>query len=250
MTPLSRKQLAIAQREELLLDVAQGLLVQNGYVGLTMDRVAAATEYSKGTIYQHFRNKEDLIAALLARFGRVRVELFSRAATWPGPSRERMCAVGAAAEMYMALYPEHDQLEKILKSASIREKASTHRRETLSSCEMHCFGVATGIAREAVSAGDLQLQDGDTVEQIVLGLWSLYTGAFLIRDLGIFDHAPPEMRDPTRPLMRNSQRFLDGLGWRPFSTEHDYLVTRQRALCELFPSEAAKAGMLEPAPPR
>ncbi len=241
----TRKQLELAQREELLLDVAQKLLVQGGYVGLTMDRVAGASAYSKGTIYQHFRNKEDLIAGLLARFGRVRVEYFSRAATWSGTSRERMSAVGAAAEVYMTLHPEHDQLEKILKSASIREKASEDRREALSSCEMHCFGVATGIAREAVAAGDLQLIEGDTIEQIVLGLWSLYTGAYLIRDLGVFDHAPPELRDPTKPLLRNSQRFLDGLGWRPFSSEHDYMESRMRVLTELFPSEAAEAGLLD-----
>ena len=241
---LSRKQREIAEREGLLLDVAQGLLLEHGYMGLTMDRVAAATEYSKGTIYQHFRNKEDLIAAILERFGQARVEFFQRAATMQGDSRDRICAVGAAAELYMTLYPQHDQLEKILKTSSIREKASPERRDALSNCEMACFHVATGIAREALAGGDLQLAEGDTVEQAVLGLWSLYTGAFLIRELGVFDHAPPEMRDPVRPLIRNAQRFLDGLGWRPFSHEHDDDGARLRALSEVFPQEAREAGLL------
>ncbi|MGK0218773.1 MAG: AcrR family transcriptional regulator [Planctomycetota bacterium] len=241
---LSRKQREIAEREDLLLDTAQSLLLEVGYLGLTMDRVAAATEYSKGTVYQHFRNKEDLIAGLLERYGQLRNQFFSRASSFQGCSRDRICAIGAAAELYMTLHPEHEQLDKILKSSSIREKASQERREALSNSEMYCFGIATGIAREAVAAGDLKLVEGDTVEQAVLGLWSLYTGAFLIRDLGIFDHAPPEMRDPIAPLLRNTQRFLDGLGWHPFSPERDDMAARARAMAEVFPAEAKAAGLL------
>ena len=52
------------------------------------------------------------------------------------------------------------------------------------------------------------------------------------------------MRDPVRPLIRNAQRFLDGLGWRPFSHEHDDDGARLRALGELFPKEAREAGLL------
>jgi hypothetical protein len=32
----------------------------------------------------------------------------------------------------------------------------------------------------------------------------------------------------------NLQAFLDGLGWRPLSTEWDYEATAQRVLSEVF----------------
>jgi len=52
--PLSRKQREIATREQLILDTAQNILHEQGYSHLTMERIAEATEYSKGTIYYHF----------------------------------------------------------------------------------------------------------------------------------------------------------------------------------------------------
>ncbi len=34
------------------------MIVRDGYHGLSMDRIAEALEYSKGTIYQHFSCKK------------------------------------------------------------------------------------------------------------------------------------------------------------------------------------------------
>ena len=44
-----------------MLQLAQQLLQQDGFTGLTMDRLTAVSEVSKGTIYNHFCSKEDLI---------------------------------------------------------------------------------------------------------------------------------------------------------------------------------------------
>ena len=64
MTPLTRKQREINEREQLILSTAQSMLHQHGYNYLTMDRVAETVEYSKGTIYNHFASKEDLVCSL------------------------------------------------------------------------------------------------------------------------------------------------------------------------------------------
>ncbi len=66
---MTRKQREIRQREAYLLDVARKMLMEHGFSGLSMDRLAEATEYSKGTVYQHFSTKEDLVAALAVREG-------------------------------------------------------------------------------------------------------------------------------------------------------------------------------------
>ncbi len=63
MTPLSRKQREIRDRELLILDNAAELLYQEGYAGLSMERIAEAIEYSKGTVYQHFKCKEEVLCA-------------------------------------------------------------------------------------------------------------------------------------------------------------------------------------------
>ena len=67
MTTLTRQQREIQERDALVLDIAQKMRLERGYLGFNMDRVAEATEYSKGTISQHLTCKEDMIAALLLR---------------------------------------------------------------------------------------------------------------------------------------------------------------------------------------
>jgi AcrR family transcriptional regulator len=48
MGTLTRKQREVRQRERALLGIARKMLIEQGYAGLSMDRLAEATEYSKG----------------------------------------------------------------------------------------------------------------------------------------------------------------------------------------------------------
>lgn len=243
MKRLTPKQLEIQSREQRILDVGQEMLLERGYVGLTMDRVAAEIGVSKGTIYQHFANKEDLLAAVAVRSSDMRASLFERATTFRGRTRERMAAVGTAAELFFALFPHHEQAERVIRASSIAEKISPQRTSRLENCTFRCFGAATGVIRDAIAAGDLELRPEQSVEQVCMGLWNLYIGAFLMNDLDAFiDH--PAVIDPMPALFANAQVLLDGFGWAPLSTELDYAASRERVLSEVFPEEAARAGLL------
>ena len=61
MSTLARKKREFVQREELILETARRLLLEVGYLELTMDLIARKIEYSKGTIYQHFSSKEEIL---------------------------------------------------------------------------------------------------------------------------------------------------------------------------------------------
>ncbi|MCA9258394.1 MAG: helix-turn-helix transcriptional regulator, partial [Planctomycetales bacterium] len=80
MKTLTRKQRELQEREARILEVSREVVVREGYHGLSMDRVAEALEYSKGTIYNHFSCKEDIILALAVQTTEKRTELFERAA--------------------------------------------------------------------------------------------------------------------------------------------------------------------------
>ena len=124
MSTLSRKQREIKEREQLILDTARPMLVREGYHGLSMDRIAEALEYSKGTIYKHFSCKEEIIIALAIETLEKRTEMFERASAFRGLPRERMAATGLAAELFVRLYPDHFSVEQIIRSTSIWEKTS------------------------------------------------------------------------------------------------------------------------------
>jgi TetR/AcrR family fatty acid metabolism transcriptional regulator len=55
------------EREELILQSAQALLLEKGYHEMAMEEIAARVGISKGTVYLHFPSKEDLVFALLLR---------------------------------------------------------------------------------------------------------------------------------------------------------------------------------------
>jgi AcrR family transcriptional regulator len=54
-------------RAELILDVAEEMLAEKGYHDTSMDEIAALAGVAKGTLYQHFPGKEDLVFALFER---------------------------------------------------------------------------------------------------------------------------------------------------------------------------------------
>ena len=54
-------------RAGLILDVAEEMLAEKGYHDTSMDEIAARAGVAKGTLYQHFPSKEDLVFALFER---------------------------------------------------------------------------------------------------------------------------------------------------------------------------------------
>lgn len=57
----------VATRERIL-DAAQGLILERGYSGMTVDELIAAVDLTKGAFFHHFKAKDELAMALLARF--------------------------------------------------------------------------------------------------------------------------------------------------------------------------------------
>jgi AcrR family transcriptional regulator len=243
---LTRKQREVQDREGRILELARSMIVEDGYHGLSMDRIAEGLEYSKGTIYQHFRCKEEILIALVNQTMERRLDLFRRGAAFRGQSRERIMAVGAAAELFFQLYPDHIQIEHTIRISSVREKTSEERRLFLESSEARCSEVVRGVIRDAVAAGDLPVSEEYGVDHVVFGLWSLTFGGYSIAatspsltNLGI--------HEPLLAIRGNCIRLLDGVGWKPLSSEQDLAPLVERIKREVFAAESAKLERLSPA---
>jgi AcrR family transcriptional regulator len=232
----SRKDLERAEREQLFLDVARELLLERGYLGLTMDRIAECTPFSKGTVYQHFPNKEDVLAALNQRTSRIHLELFQRAATFRGRPRERMCAVGMAHDLWMRTYPDDVAACQIVRHASIGAKISAERAKELERMEDGCFAICEGIVRDGVASGDLKLERGDP-RQVGHGLWALAQGAYQLQAMDFELHKLGVPDDVGPLVIRHQHALLDGYGWRPLFDEWDWERTYVRIGEELFAEE-------------
>jgi AcrR family transcriptional regulator len=236
MARSTRKQLEIAEREEQILEVAQEMLLDRGYSGLNMDEIAQRINCAKGTVYGHFKNKEDVLMEIAARGVDKRAEMFSKAAAFPGRSRERMALLGFAAELFLQAYPHFFQAEVILRTDTLREKASEERLVFMRNCEFRCMQIVAGIVRDGISQGDLVLPEDARPEEVGFALWSLTYGGYTILQTGTPLNSLG-VRQPLATIRWHAHRLLDGLNWRPLAADWDFESVIERAARELFVTE-------------
>lgn len=236
MSAETRKQRELKAREEMILDHARQLLIEQGFQGLNLDQLAARIEYSKGTLYQHFKTKEDLILAIAARSLAKRADLFEKAGTFQGGTRERVCAIIAADRFFSRFHPDYFQVETILKAGSFWEKTSDQQRATLGLHSERCFNTTLRIVQDARQNGDLpKIRESENEDRVVaLAIAAVIVGTHLLARC-------PELRriakieNEPQTLLRHAHAMLDGFHWKPFYAEHDWRLTMRRIEKNLFP---------------
>jgi len=240
MSLSTRKERQRREREDLILEHASDLFAEEGYLGFNLDRLAERVEYSKATLYNHFLSKEDLLAAVANRQLQERAELFSKALLFDGKTRERMCCVGAADEILSHRHQASFELMQLARAHSIWEKVSATTQQRFESGAKRCFQVASELVNQGRRAGDLPRTEEELpTEQVVAGLVAISRGTFLLsRENSVFKVAIGKTAADF--LFDHYDAYLDGLGWRPLSTEWDYATTRQRARAFLSGMEGSK----------
>jgi AcrR family transcriptional regulator len=230
----------VKRREEEILVVARKILLEHGYFGMTMDRIAAGIEYSKGTLYHHFGSKEDVLSAIAIQTEAKRMEYFERAAKFVGNPRERMTAIGVGYELYYRLHPAYFQSEQLIHQQDIFAKISEERRALILQNAVCCHAIMDEIIDSGVKSGDLELPEWCPAPTLGFLLWSLTSGGFsnlaneqALDQMGIVNGL--------EAIRLSCQVFLDGFGWKPLTKDHDYTTVGRRVCAEIFPQETAEA---------
>ncbi len=233
---MTRKQKELLKREQLILDAAQDIMQQHGLQGLTMERIAAEIEYSKGTVYSHFCSKEEVISAISCRSMDQLIELFTRASNYPGNHRQRIAAIGLAHNLYSQLHPTEMQNMQLIKSTAIREKVSEEKQSKLFQQEQKITGIVLQVVRDAMHDGDIPLDQPFIPDSILLGLWTMGYGSSLLNMSGIpFDKLG--VQQPLDMMLINSHKLLDSYQWKPLSCEFDIYALKDKLCHELFSHE-------------
>ena len=121
----------------LLLDAAEEVFAEKGFIAATLDDIARVAGYTKGAIYKHFATKEDLFLAVSDRYWRRYFDNFAEvmsaehvgsreldeiAARWRQLSRDRG-AEHAALGHEFSLY--------LLRNPDVRERVADKRSEVV-----------------------------------------------------------------------------------------------------------------------
>ncbi len=233
---LSRKAREIFEREQLILDTAQQILQEEGLQSLTMERVAAEIEYSKGTVYNHFSSKEEIISGISSRCTRSLIEMFSRARDYNGSNRERISAICIAHSLYAQLHPAELQNLQIIKSDAVREKVCEAKRNELLMLEQNITGIVKDIVSDAINDGDIPADQPGLPDSIVLGLWTMGYGTNLLQVSGI-PFKQIGMPEPVDIVWINTNKLLDSYQWQPLSDSFDIDTLCQKLIADLYTPE-------------
>lgn len=210
---LSRKQRELANRHELFLSIARDKLHQHGFHQLTMEQVAEEAEYSKGTLYQHFTCKEEMLIQLSTQAVEQMHRLAVQAAEYEGTSRQKLIAFIVGHELWQRLFRCDVLMQQNLLTDGVLEKALPASLEKYHALEHSIIGLACGIFQTAIDNKELSNHSFKAIE-LVYGLWSMCYGGQLLRsyqlplnELGV--------TDPGNTIIALAQVMLDGLGLKP-----------------------------------
>ncbi len=147
-----------------ILDAARELFMAEGYERVTMRRIADAIEYSPTTIYNHFKDKDDLVNALCH-------EEFSQlfgALDLSAPARDPVAwirQIGAAYAAFGLANPNHYRFMFMTRVHEDHEPSEPGRQS---------FDLLRTAVARAIKSGAFVKGDVDTMAQV---LWSCIHGA-------------------------------------------------------------------------
>jgi TetR/AcrR family transcriptional regulator len=129
----SRKERETELRQQIILEAAEKLFLSEGYEGTTMDQIAEQSEFSKGTLYNYFKSKEELYLAIGIKAYDLIVQYTEDFTRKEEPGLNQLIAIGYAYYEFTKAYPAyssifHDIAVKV-PEVSVKPKESLSRVE-------------------------------------------------------------------------------------------------------------------------
>lgn len=214
---------ALHAREDEILEQALAIISEQGIITLTMDKLVAKVSYSKGTVYNHFSSKEDVLAGLCNRNMRKVKELFSRAISLDLSARDKMTAIGFSYMLSVLLFPQHFSLVMNAKT-ELFEKASQARREEHEQLDDKLFGITHRIIEEAILTKELTLKENVNAQQVSFSLWAMAFGT-----IGLLLNGEKACSTMTGMMLEDrviahGNTVMDGLGWSASTIDQKELL--------------------------
>jgi AcrR family transcriptional regulator len=210
----SRKEREWAARENLVLEHAARLLVRDGFQDLNLDELAVVVEYSKGTLYLHFKSKEDLALAVTTEALKYRADLLERAAAFSGTTRQRARAMALAWGEFMKTHRDFFAVELLLQARSFWDRASEERQGRHLAETGRIFQAVKRVVLDACACGDLPRRSSP--EQVTFSLMALGMGGHCMVTQPAWQAVCP-IKDPEASFLLHAERLMDGWDWKPIS---------------------------------
>jgi len=233
---LSRKQREIANRHALFLEIAESILVEEGFHLLSMERIAELAEYSKGTVYQHFTCKEEILIQLCIECMTQLHTMFVKAAQFEGSQRDRLIAIFYAHQLWARTDNNRADMMLHLSMHGVREKVTEQSLHQHDELEQNLVGLVNRIVHQAIEEGELPKHKHIQPAEIVFGAWSLSFGGQILQ---VSDLPLEELgfSNADMSMLRTLNIMLDGLNWQPLHNEAQFKKLLKKFSTSLFADE-------------
>ncbi len=233
MAKSGRKQESIEQREIELIEIAREIIENEGLNALTMDKLTARCDYSKGTVYNHFSCREDLLVGVSNEGLRDLQQLFSKLDNFQGNGREQMIGLQLAYLYFSKLYPSQFLCILSVKNPAILKRTSAQRKQQQLELEIGLEARARTIVAKAQQDKELVLSANRETKQITFANWSQTFGALVLANaagslIGL------QGIDVGKEFFINAFVLNDGFNWQPLSKEFDYFSSIEKLKRHVF----------------
>lgn len=245
MTGLNRKARARVEREMELIEIAREIIENDGLASLTMDKVTAHCDYSKGTVYNHFSCKEDLLVAVSNEGLKDLLSIFNKLEGYQGNTRQQMLGLQLAYLYFSKLYPSQFLCVLSVKNPAILSRTSEKRKQQQLALEIALDQQGMNIINKAISTGELQLPKGAEAKQVAFANWSQTFGALVLVNaaeslVGL------QGIDIGTDFFANAFILNDGFQWQPLSSQHNYFAAIDDLKSKVYFEEESAIKRMQP----
>ena len=202
---LTRKQQERIARDELILSVASELFAAQGYHHTTMQNIADRVGYSKGTIYQHYTCKEDVLAKLYLVCGHLLLQSIESVLQSETSTRMKIMMITSVFLGNSRNLPAISANVTMVKSPEFYSKLSEEHQAEITKVDAAMLGLIIQLFNHCPNFGC------SNVKNATFGWWSMLLGAQSVLISG-WDIRALGFKSPEESMFYSLNLFLDGLG--------------------------------------
>jgi AcrR family transcriptional regulator len=179
----------------VLIDTAQRLFTERGYAATSTADIVAAAQVTRGALYHHFRDKEDLVRAVLEA---TEAEMVGRVATAAAQDATPLAQLHAAIEAFFAIC-----LEPLFRRIVLEDGPAVLGWQAWHDIDArYAYGAITVGLQAAMDCGELAAQPVEPVAHLLVG--ALMQGALVVA-------RATDQAAATASMAASMHRLLDGL---------------------------------------
>jgi AcrR family transcriptional regulator len=193
----------------VILDAVDRLLAQYGYQKMTLDDIVREAGVARGTLYAHFKSKEEMALATIDRLIGLLVEELRQLAHAPEPPAERLQRMLVFRILFLFDHAQERAHTLDAMYAALRPQYKAYRDRYVHS-EAEVFAE---VLREGQESGTFELDDPfETAHDFIFATSTLTPFSLSVRELGERAWAERKIRRIAALLIRGITRTAGASG--------------------------------------